>query len=803
MNKPAPGPLPKPETLDLPETLGYRIKNRLLGPPLVSAELGAQQLGKPTALAVLSSDVMSSSAYATEQMLVILVPVVGVAAFTLIAPLTLGVLLVLAFVTACYRQVVKAYPVTGGSYVVTRENFGLAAAQVPAAALLISYTITVAVSASAGADAIISALPPAWQDQGAAMWLAIAFVVLLAYGNLRGVREAGKVFALPTYFFLLNMAALIVYGLVRAATGALPVLSVHQHGAIPAGHPGNGILLGAGLFFILQAFAQGGSGLTGTEAISNAVTVFKDPQPTNARTTLILMSTILGSLFLGVSVLAAFSHAIPFVGGTPTVLSEIGKVVYGAGSGALGGVIPYYCLQASTAFVLILAANTSFNGFPFLVSFVAEDSFLPRQLTKRGHRLVFSNGIIVLTVASVVLLLVTRAKVASLIPLYAISVFAGFTMSGAGMTAYHWKQRAVHWRRNTTINGAACLVCLIVVVIFGVTEFTRGAWAVVVAVPLIVWGLTRTRRQYETDKAQLEAGAAKAAEARVLRNHVVLVLVDRLDQATARAIRYARTLAPDRLRAVHVVLDEQAASALKERWERLLLPRGLSLELVDCDDRRLLKSVTRTVAEELADGETEVSVLLPRRTYPRAWTRLLHDRTADRIAAEVGRLPHANATIVPYEVGGRPFVTRRPPEPPVTVDERTDEQARLKGPPRPKGRGRLREPVAGVPRPELVPGTTPIGQVQWRHRCKVAGKVTSVEVQPWGDVPRLTATVFDQSGGLTLVFGRREVPGLTTGAKLTAEGMVSQADGRLAIFNPTYDFLPDEDGGGPVDEDPD
>ena len=387
----------------LPETMAYRLKRRLLGPPLISDELTKERLGKPTALAVLSSDVMSSSAYATEQILRILIPVGGLAAFGLVTPITLVILAVLAVVTACYREVVKSYPKAGGSYVVSRDNFGPNIAQIAGAALLISYTITVAVSVAAGTDAIISAVPSL---DGAAVFLSIGFVVLIAWGNLRGLREAGRIFAIPTYFFIANMAVLIIAGLVRAALGDLghvPASSSQLH----LGHEGAGLLLGVSLFYVARAFANGGSAMTGTEAISNGVSVFRKPQAANARTTLVIMSTILGAMFLGVSVLAALGHARPFSSGTPTVVSEIGKLVYG--SSAFGSVL-YGCLQAATALILILAANTSFTGFPFLVSFVAEDSFLPRPLTVRGHRLVFSNGILVLAVASIALLLATRAR---------------------------------------------------------------------------------------------------------------------------------------------------------------------------------------------------------------------------------------------------------------------------------------------------------------------------------------------------------------------------------------------------------
>ena len=408
---------------NLPESRRYRVKRVLLGPPLVSDELQGQRLGKPTALAVLSSDVMSSSAYASEEMLRILVPIAGLAAFSIVTPMTAAILAVLAVVTICYRDVVRSYPKAGGSYVVSRDNFGPNLAQIAGAALLISYTITVAVSVAAGADAIISAAPSLG---GYAVPLSIAFVVILAFGNLRGIREAGRVFAVPTYFFIANMALLIVFGLVREAAGTLPK-AAPGHGQMHLGHASGGLILGISAFYLLRAFANGSSAMTGTEAISNGVSIFREPQARNARTTLVLMSTILGAMFLGVSVLAALTHSVPYVSGTPTVVSEIGKLVYGSSS---AGRVLFYSLQAATALILILAANTSFTGFPFLVSFVAEDSFLPHKLTVRGHRLVFSNGILLLAGASIALLLATHARVAALIPMYAIGVFTGFTMAG-------------------------------------------------------------------------------------------------------------------------------------------------------------------------------------------------------------------------------------------------------------------------------------------------------------------------------------------------------------------------------------
>jgi len=754
---------------NLPESVRYRIKRKLLGPPLVSDQLAGQRLGKPTALAVLSSDVMSSSAYASEQMIRVLVPIGGLAAFSLVTPLTAVILAVLAVVTICYRDVVRSYPKAGGSYVVSRDNFGPNVAQIAGAALLISYTITVAVSVAAGADAIISAVPSL---AGSAVPMSIGFVVVLAYGNLRGIREAGKVFAIPTYFFIANMALLIVAGLVKEATTGLSH-APQGNGTIPLGHATGGLILGISAFYLLRAFAQGSSAMTGTEAISNGVSIFRVPQARNARTTLVLMSTILGVMFLGVSVLAALTHALPFSSGTPTVVSEIGKLVYG--TSPLGQVL-FYTLQAATALILILAANTSFTGFPFLVSFVAEDSFLPRKLTVRGHRLVFSNGILLLAAASVVLLLVTEAKVSALIPMYAIGVFTGFTMAGAGMVRHHLTHRDEHWRKSVIVNAAAAVICAVIVVVFAIAEFTQGGWVVVVVMPLLVYALVRMNREYRTEDAVLEEGIAiQACEARILRRNVVVILIDRIDLATARAIQYARSLTPDDLRAVHFNIDHPRAEALIDRWQRLGLAR-LPLDVIDCPDRRLTRA-SLELAAELADGETEVSILLPRRSYGKAWRRILHDQTADQIVEIVSQLSHVNATIVPFVVA--PGIEQQ-----MSLDHLIEPSRpnRGSGPPRHAG-----QHEAWL----TIPDTTPISQLTWRTRTRVAGRVKTLRVQPWAQAQSLECVLIDNSGhAITLVFlGRRSISGIRSGSLLVAEGMVGKHRSKLAIINPTYELL--------------
>ena len=395
-------------------------------------------------------------------------------------------------------------------------------------ALLTDYILTVAVSVAAGTAALGSAfagLAPY------ALFISIAFVAIIAYGNLRGVRESGRLFSVPTYFFILNMVVLLGLGLWKMGFGHLAVDSGHHHGLMQFGSAGSGIFLGATLYIVLHAFASGGAAVTGVEAISNGVPAFREPAWKNARITLVIMGSTLGVMFLGLSILASKVHAAPYEKGTPTVISQIGRLVYGHGS--LGDVL-FYGLQAGTMLILVLAANTSFADFPRLASFHAEDNFMPRQLTKRGHRLVFSNGIIFLAVASIGVLLVTNAKVDRLIPLYAIGVFTSFTLSQAGMAKHHLTHREPNWRTGLVINGIGAALSLIVDIIIAITKFTHGAWFIIVLVPVMVAGLVRLNKQYEDELEELKEDAPAAAQAPVLRRHAVIVLIDQLDVAAAR-----------------------------------------------------------------------------------------------------------------------------------------------------------------------------------------------------------------------------------------------------------------------------
>ncbi len=525
--------------------------------------------------------------------------------------------------------------------------------------------------------------------------------------------------------------------------------------------------MGASVLVIMRSFANGGASLTGVEAISNGVSVFKPPEGVRARRVYLLMGVILGSLVLGTSFLARWTHAAPFIAGAPTVISQEAQAVFGSGP---AGHTLFYMVQLATLLILYTGGNTSFNGFPFLASFVAGDRFLPRQLTKRGHRLTFSNGIIVLAIVAITLLLVTRANVTALVAVYAIGVFTGFTMAGAGMSKHHWVHRERGWRHKLVINGSASVLSAIVVLILAVAKFKQGAWTVVLLFPILTMALIRLTREYRAEAQQLDKGAMEATEVPILHRHVVLVFVDRLDLATARAIQYARSLNPDEVRAVHFLLDNAVAQALRENWGRLMI-RRLPLEIRECRDRRLARAAVDLVATTLTDGDTEVSVLLPRRLYSWGWGHLLHDRTADRLAAVVGRLPHANATIVPFQL------TKMRPA-------RKNAKAILKAAPKKRARDVERSE-------DLVPveGVIPIGQIEWRHKARIAGRVTSVEVQPWRGAQVLSCTLVDRSGSVTLVFTRRDVPGIETGAQIVAEGTVGEHEGRLALLNPIHEVL--------------
>jgi amino acid transporter len=820
---------------DLPETFSYSVKRRLLGPPLVNEQLGEERLSVPLALGVLSPDGISSSAYGTEEILIeLLIGGLSIAAFTVLLPITGVVLFVLVLVVLSYREVVTVYTKTGGSYVVARDNFGPKVAQIAAVALLIDYTVTVAVQTAAGAAAIVSAFPALGtlhfiSAEQVLLVISVAAILIMCYGNLRGIREAGRSFALPTYLFSGAVILMIVIGLAREAFGHLPVIDpATLHGTYYTIHQKTSLIVSVGLVFILlRAFANGGSSLTGIEAVSNAVSAFRPPEGINARQVLVIQGLILAFLVGGISWLAHVTHATPYTSGTPTVISQEAKLVFGGGFGR----VLFYFVQAATALILFTGANTSFNGFPFLTSFVADDAFLPRWLTKRGHRLVYSNGIIVLTVLALALMITVGANVNKLVPFYAIGVFTGFSIAGFGMARYHTRTKEPGWRRRRAINFSAGVLTALVVVIFAVTKFTEGAWLIVIIGPVMVFALIRLNREYRMENRVLETikGRQPPPPPHYTRR-TVLVFVDSFDLATLAALRYARSLRPTTLRAVHFVIDSARADKLRRDWTQA--DRGLVLEFVDCPDRRLTRAAADLVCQETADPGTHVTVILPRRSYSPLLGRFLHDRTADKIARVVSQIPRSAATIIPYDVESRVEVLHEREAARASKREAAvqpaDAAADGTGPAGAAadragadragadGAGADRAEPGGIVQPGAAPAgpaeasrdgkrkadnddygrpvpsavCTPIGSLTRPGRATVEGRVHSVEIRPVDGSSVLAITVADSTGQLTALFyGRSHIPGVEPGVRIRLTGAFGIRGGLPGMINPTYELL--------------
>jgi amino acid transporter len=792
----------------LPDTFWYSTKRRLLGPPLVNQDLGEQRLSKPLALGVLSPDGISSSAYGTEEILIALVPYVGLAAFTLILPMTLVILLVMVLVLLSYREIVMVYIRPGGSYVVARENFGPRIAQVCAVALLIDYVVTVAVQVAAGTAAVASVFPAIGTYK---LEVCVGVVLLMCLGNLRGIKEAGRAFAVPTYLFAGSVILMILVGLIREVLGNLPQYDPHTlPGAYHLGSSSEGLISGAMIFILLRAFANGGASLTGIEAVSDAVGAFRPPEGVNARRVLMTEGVILGILIAGISWLAHATLATPRTAGYPTVLAQEAQIVFGD---TFIGHALFYLIQAATMLILYTGGNTSFNGFPFLTSYVAGDSFLPRWLLKRGHRLVFSNAIIVLTIVSVALLIIKDADVNSLVPLYAIGVFTAFSMAGFGMAKYHSRHRGPGWRRRLAINFSAGMMTAIVVAVFAIVKFKEGAWLVLVLFVVLVPALIRLNREYADEAEVLETitGNQPPPPAHYARR-TIFVFVDDFDLATLAALRYARSMRPTTLRAVHFVIDNVQAEKLRHKWTRA--DRGVPLDFVDVSDRRLTRAAAELVEQEAADPQTYVTVVLPRRSYSALLGRLLHDRTADKIAAVVSRIPRSAATIVPYDVESRVRVLQERQAAKIASQRSSgaaDEAVRSGEADAAAQHRRAAGPQAVWP-PEAAAEDngqrsaqatapdgsdlaaqrriTPIGALTKPGRAIVEGRIRVVEIRPVERNSVLACEISDGTGQLTALFyGRSHIPGIVCGARVRFRGSVGFKDGRPVMINPAYELL--------------
>jgi len=773
----AAAPRPLQEVAHLKDPLSYRMKKAFLGNPLNRHTLDHQRLAKRYALGILSSDCISSSAYGSEQILIALVPAFGMMAFNVLIPMTIVILGILVLLTLSYNNVIAKYTSSGGAYIVARENLGTFWSIVAAVALILDYIVTVAVQSASGVVALVSyftSLTPYIVP------ITIAVILFLTYGNLRGVKEAGKSFALPTYLFVLAMFVVFGFGIYHEFKGDMPHLATTGNGLFTLGHS-QGLLTVASVFILLRAFANGGSSLTGLEAISNGVSLFQAPEGRNARRTMNIMSGLLGTLVFGVSWFAHSMHVVPYTAGAPSVISLISQSLVGPG---LFGKIWFAFTQFATMLILIAGANTVYNAFPILAANIARDGFLPRQLSKRGHKLVFSNGIILASLFAIGLILFTNGSVNALVALYALGVFTAFTITGIGMVVNARREKGKFWRIKALISGLAAATSLIVVIIFATVKFTEGAWLIVVTGPTLVVLMYRFSIKYREEREVL-AVSRKNERATSISRHDVTVLVDTVDVATLATIRYARRLKPRHLHAVHFVIDDERAERIKKAWDSSPAVEDISLEFIDCPDRRLANAAVDYAIRATAQADVELTLILPRRSYSRFMGRLLHDQTAEDIAGSVSQLSRVVATIVPFDVEKIIYATKHNLETsdhlPMVVEE----------PVKPATRRVDEAPaVHSGEVSHYAEDRIAISQATWRERAHIRGTVSSIRTAPSGGAPRIEVEVWDETGGITLQFlGRRNIVGLDVGTVICAEGMVGEDEGALTILNPSYELI--------------
>lgn len=764
-------PVVKQEQSHLKDPLIYRIKKYFLGVPLNRHTLSSQRLSKKNAFGVLSSDCISSSAYGGEQILVALIPAFGLAAFTIFPPMIGIILVMLIAITLLYRDVITTYTRSGSAYLVSRENFGRVVSQIAAVELMFGYIITVAIQSAAGVAALLSTFP---ELNPYKVQITIFIVLLLTYVNLRGVKEAGVFFVIPSYLFMGTMFIVFIFGIYRYFTGTLPIYSQEAEGLVPIGQA-QGLLSVAAMLLILKAFANGSASLTGLEAISDSVPLFKSPEHVNAKRVLILMSLTLGTLIIGIAWLAKEVQAIPYADGTPTVISLVAKAALG--DSVVGGVL-FVLTQLGTMLILFAGANTCFSAFPNMVNMVANDGYLPRRLTQRGHKLVFSNGVFFIAGIASILVVVTGASITILAAIYALAVFIGFALTGAGMTKRSIVMKLPKWKIYSHAFSTA--IAVFTVLVLSIVKFAEGTWVVVIGTPLVVILMLKFNNQYTREQDALVVKQHQERATSIAR-HDVTVLVDNVDIATVGAIRYARSLKPRNLAAVHFVIDDRRAEQIQKAWAASNALDDVTLELIDCPDRRLANAALDYSLRMTEKSDVELTLLLPRRAYSGFLGRLLHDQTAEEIAAPISQLPRVVATIVPFDVAritsGAPIEVRQPQE-----VIKVAKQSR----PTPK----TNAPINIEPVSHYAENVMKIGEIQWRKRAQVQGRVTSIKTAPRGAAPALEVEIWDETGGVSLQFlGRRDIAGLEVGSQMRAEGMVGEDEGSMVILNPSYELL--------------
>jgi amino acid transporter len=601
------------------------MKRLLLGRPIPTHLAHHERLSRVTGLAVLSSDALSSVAYATEEILRVLV-IGGLGALTFGRPIAMLIATLLAIVAFSYRQTIHAYPNGGGAYIVSKDNLGITAALVAAAALLIDYTLTVAVSIAAGVAALTSAFPSLHVNR---VELSLVFLVVLAVGNLRGIRESGRIFSVPTYFFIVMILVLEAVGIWRYLSG-----SIHPIQTLDPLPLGNSAI---GLFALLTAFSNGCTAMTGVEAVSNGVPAFRPPEAKNAAQTLIAMAVLAITMFVGITLLATAYHVVPSE--TETVVSQIARGTFG-GRGVL-----YLAVQGSTMLILVLAANTAYADFPRLSSIVARDGFLPRQFSNQGDRLAFSNGIFALSFFAGLLLVIFGGDTHALIPLYMIGVFISFTLSQFGMVL-HWRRlREPGWLASAFINGIGAIATAVVLCIVAITKAFEGAWIIILLIPVLVVIFKATRRHYQHVADQL---SLKGWKGETRQHSTVLVPIGGVHRAVLQAVAYARSLSDD-VRALFVDTDPDATDRVREDWAKW--GGGTKLEILPSPYRSLMEPLLEYIDQLQAANPTHyVTVILPEFVPAQFWQHLLHNQRALLIKGALLFRPRVVVTSVPFHL---------------------------------------------------------------------------------------------------------------------------------------------------------
>jgi len=602
------------------------IKRFLIGRPLKSHELGEQKLNKAKALAILSSDALSSVAYGPEQILIVLVTI-GVAAFWYSIPIAIGVLILLTALILSYRQIIYAYPHGGGAYVVSKSNLGINPGLVAGGSLLVDYILTVAVSVSAGTDAITSAFPALHEYN---VGIAIIFVIFLTLLNLRGVTESASILAYPVYLFVLALFILIGVGIFNIITGNVPA-TLHT----PIGTP----VAGLSLFLLLRAFASGSSALTGVEAISNAIPNFKDPAPKNAAKTLLMMGILLAILFSGIVVLAYFYGVTPRP--EVTVVSQIAELVFGRD-------FMYFFIQGTTALILILAANTGYSAFPLLAVNLAKDKFIPRMFLLRGDRLGYSNGIIILGLASILLIVFFRAETEHLIPLYAVGVFLPFTLSQSGMMVKWLREKPQGWVPKFIINSVGAVISFVVTMMFFITKFNQ-VWSILVFVPIMVFIFHKIKKHYDAVGDQLRLTTCEPPIK--IEGNVMIVPVAGITHVVENSLNYAKSLNPQQIIAVYIAFEREDEKKFEEKWKNW--QPEIRLVTLHSHYRSIINPLTKfvdTVEHKASEGNYQVTVVIPQFIPKKGWHNILHNQSSLLIRSFLLFRKNVVITTVPYHL---------------------------------------------------------------------------------------------------------------------------------------------------------